>query len=96
MPKEFCETADICISSCGEQAEIAQMGLADKESIRSAEAKGACSAGALNSLNTYHQRPRQECDAYFMAQAINQARSAELLDEVPIGAVVVFEGRIIA
>lgn len=96
MPKEFCETADICISSCGEQAEIAQMGLADKESIRSAEAKGACSAGALNSLNTYHQRPRQECDAYFMAQAINQARSAELLDEVPIGAVVVFEGCIIA
>ena len=48
MPKEFCETADICISSCGEQAEIAQMGLADKESIRSAEAKGACSAGGAD------------------------------------------------
>lgn len=96
IPKEFCETADIRISSCGEQGEIAQMDLADKESTRSAEAESTCSAGALNSLNAYYQRPRQECDAYFMAQAINQARSAELLDEVPIGAVVVFEGRIIA
>lgn len=38
IPKEFCETADIRISSCGEQAEIAQMDLADKVSIRSAEA----------------------------------------------------------
>ncbi len=35
-------------------------------------------------------------DFYFMAQALDQARNAQRLDEVPIGAVVVFEGRIIA
>ncbi len=35
-------------------------------------------------------------DEFFMAQALEQARQARRLDEVPIGAVVVFEGRVIA
>lgn len=35
-------------------------------------------------------------DIFFMQQALNQARSAALIGEVPIGAVVVFEGSIIA
>ena len=39
---------------------------------------------------------QREKDHFFMAQALDQARKAELLDEVPIGAVVVFEDRIIA
>lgn len=41
-------------------------------------------------------KSQYEKDVFFMQQALNQARNAELLDEVPIGAVVVSEGRIIA
>lgn len=35
-------------------------------------------------------------DAYFMQQALREARKAYAATEVPVGAVVVFEGRIIA
>ena len=35
-------------------------------------------------------------DEYFMRQAIKEAKKAELIDEVPIGAVLVHEGKIIA
>ena len=35
-------------------------------------------------------------DDYFMGEALRQARRAERAEETPIGAVVVFEGRIIA
>ncbi len=35
-------------------------------------------------------------DAAFMAEALAEAKAAEALGEVPIGAVVVFEGRVIA
>ncbi|MEB3428809.1 nucleoside deaminase [Citroniella saccharovorans] len=38
----------------------------------------------------------QDQDIYFMGEAIKEARKAEKLDEVPIGAVVVFRGEIIA
>src|SRR6266403_4267439 len=35
-------------------------------------------------------------DTYFMGQALRQARKAELQNEVPVGAVIVREGKIIA
>lgn len=35
-------------------------------------------------------------DEYFMREAIKEAKKAEMLDEVPIGAVLVFKGEIIA
>lgn len=35
----------------------------------------------------------QDQDIYFMGEAIKEARKAEKLDEVPIGAVVVLEER---
>ncbi|MGA1016337.1 MAG: deaminase, partial [Limisphaerales bacterium] len=35
-------------------------------------------------------------DAYFMSEALRQAKRAYVADEVPIGAVIVKEGRIIA
>lgn len=37
-----------------------------------------------------------ELDAHYMALALEQARLAAQLDEVPIGAVVVYEGKVIA
>lgn len=40
--------------------------------------------------------PEQEHDQFFMNKALEQARLAGEMDEVPIGAVVVYEGRIIA
>ena len=40
--------------------------------------------------------PEQEHDQFFMNKALEQARLAGDMDEVPIGAVVVYEGRIIA
>ncbi len=39
---------------------------------------------------------QQKLDERFMKQAITQARKAEKLDEVPIGCVIVYDGRIIA
>ena len=35
-------------------------------------------------------------DERYMKEAIRQARKAEALDEVPIGCVIVYDGRIIA
>ena len=40
--------------------------------------------------------PEEEHDQFFMNKALEQARLAGEMDEVPIGAVVVYEGRIIA
>ena len=39
---------------------------------------------------------QQKNDQYFMRQAIKEAMKAELLDEVPIGAVIVHDDKIIA
>ena len=41
---------------------------------------------------------KKQCknDEYFMRQAIKEARKAEALDEVPIGAVLVHDGKILA
>ena len=38
---------------------------------------------------------QQKNDQYFMRQAIKEAMKAELLDEVPIGAVIVHDDKII-
>lgn len=38
----------------------------------------------------------QEQDNYYMKEAIKEAKKAEMLDEVPIGAVLVYEGEIIS
>ena len=40
--------------------------------------------------------PDEKADKKFMRAAIVQARKAEKLDEVPIGCVIVYEGKIIA
>lgn len=37
-----------------------------------------------------------EQDKYFMKQAIEEAKKAEKIEEVPIGAVIVLDGQIIA
>jgi tRNA(adenine34) deaminase len=39
---------------------------------------------------------QNELDLYFMRQALDLAREAALCDEVPVGALIVFEGRVIA
>lgn len=42
------------------------------------------------------QQEQQKLDERFMRQAIAQAKKAEALNEVPIGCVIVYEGKIIA
>ena len=42
------------------------------------------------------ENSKSKNDEYFMRQAIKEARKAEALDEVPIGAVLVHDGKILA
>ena len=42
------------------------------------------------------ENSKSKNDEYFMRQAIKEAKKAEALDEVPIGAVLVHEGKILA
>lgn len=47
------------------------------------------------SLRTLKIMSVEEGDLFFMREAIEEARRAELSGEVPVGAIVVFEGRIV-
>ncbi len=49
----------------------------------------------MTSENPAVRLPNGLSDEYFMREAISLARAAECLGEVPVGAVVVFEGRIV-
>ena len=42
------------------------------------------------------ENSKSKNDEYFMRQAIKEAKKAEALDEVPIGAVLVHDGKILA
>jgi tRNA(adenine34) deaminase len=50
------------------------------------------------SINYYSENETKEInpDVYFMRQALTEAQKAALRDEVPIGAIIVCQGRIIA
>ena len=47
-------------------------------------------------MNTFEQKTQAELDVFFMQQALKEAETAEHLGEVPVGAVVVANGRVIA